>query len=834
MRNLVLASLVACFCGGTVASASVTIADMKDWTIVCAPDAIPSEQFAASEFKALFKGATGIDLPIAAEPPAKQHNVFIGAGPAMQSSPVGFRVDALGEEGLRIRIRRHNIAIAGGRPRGTLYGVYEFFEKYFGVRFLTFDDTYFPEAGSTTTLPSANYTYMPRFSFRWSYYAENAQHPDFAARLRGNTVTNDEKLGGVTHQSLINHSLGRWINPAEFGKTHPEYFALINGERKLDVGGGGPEPCVTNPEVLDIVSERVIKELDANPNQQNFSVSQNDNDAYCRCPNCEAINQREGTPMGAHLQFVNAVAERVAKKHPNVKIGTLAYWYTRKAPKTIVPRDNIQIQLCSIECCTFHAINDPACKKNQAFCKDMAAWKAISKDIWVWNYNTNFSCYDMPFPNLRSIGANVRFFRDNNVKGVFMQANANGPSGEMSDLRNYVISNCLWNPGRDSWPLVEEFCRLHYKNAAQPILDYLTMLHDNAAAKHVHPTCFPSAEQVGLDPEIAAKSMAYFKEALAKADDDAVRARVEKASICAYKAMILAGAGGWKVEDGLCRRTWPEGTPADLADRYIDLCHKYGMSMTSEGGSAEVYFERLKLQNALHAAQLENACWRLTFLPEENGKLVEMLYKPTGRNLLAAMTHGDILVGTHQEVGVAGFEHEKPAKFDVAIQDNTATFTKTLGDGSLVERRVTLPQDDPEAIRYEWTLTHKGAEPKRYQAKARPELNPGSSSADANVVSVYVKDKDWQLINRDWKFDKGADAEALSKAKGGAFAFFNHEAGFGVLETYDPATIARPSLWWSVERPQVNLELFSQDVELKTGESLSLKYDFHYLKQPPK
>jgi len=66
---------------------------------------------------------------------------------------------------------------------------------------------------------------------------------------------------------------------------------------------------------------------------RNISVSQNDNSAYCHCEACEAVNTREGTPMGSHLALVNAVAEQVEKAFPNVKVGTLAYWYTRKAPK---------------------------------------------------------------------------------------------------------------------------------------------------------------------------------------------------------------------------------------------------------------------------------------------------------------------------------------------------------------------------------------------------------------------------------------------------------------------------------------------------------------------
>lgn len=562
---------------------SLKPSDMSGWTVVVAEDAIPSERYAAEEFRSLFNQATGVELAAASKPPKPGGKVLIGPGAS------GLKVDDLGEEGLRISIKPHSIAIAGGRPRGTLYGVYEFLERYFGVRFLTNDHTYFPP-GAARKIPCEDYSYRPPFSFRWTYYKENADYPAFAAKLRVNTTTPDEKLGGITGQRLINHSLYYLIPVEKYGKEHPEYFALVDGVRKLEMGGGGPEVCSTNAAVVDIVTEAVLREIEAHPHQTNFSVSQNDNDAYCRCPNCEAVNQREGTPMGSHLALVNAVAERVAEKHPNVKIGTLAYWYTRKPPRTIVPRENVQIQLCSIECCTLHPINDKRCERNRAFCADVAAWKAISNDIWIWNYNTNFRFYDLPFPNLRSIGPNVRYFRDNNVHGVFMQANGNGNSGEMCDLRNYVISRCLWNPSLNSWKLAEEFCRLHYGKAAGPIWEYLTMIHDNAQAAGMHPTCFPGPAELALTPEIAVKSYNCFQQALALADDHAVRARVEKASIPAYRALIE-----------LCVLPKPAKTavvlplnPSEIIDRYADLCRRYNMTMASEGQAIGDYIEGVR------------------------------------------------------------------------------------------------------------------------------------------------------------------------------------------------------------------------------------------------
>ena len=288
--------------------------------------------------------------------------------------------------------------------------------------------------------------------------------------------------------------------------------------------------------------------------------------------------------MGSHLTFVNAVAERIEKEYPHVKVGTLAYWYTRKPPKTVKPRHNVQIQLCSIECCTLHAIDNPDCEQNQAFCQDTNEWGKICDDIWIWNYNTNFRAYDLPFPNLRSIAPNVRYFLSNNAKGVFMQANGNGLTGEFSDLRNYLISQLIWNPHLDADAHLDEFVNLHYEAAAPPILEYINFLHDNVEERGLHPRCFPTPEDVGLDAESSQTIFDYFQQALALAERPEIRARVEKASIPAYKAMIVAGG------------EMPSQKRQTLIDEYITLCKRYNMSHAAETQAAETYFEELRSQ----------------------------------------------------------------------------------------------------------------------------------------------------------------------------------------------------------------------------------------------
>ena len=113
-------------------------------------------------------------------------------------------------------------------------------------------------------------------------------------------------------------------------------------------------------------------------------------------------------------------------------------------------------------------------------------------------------------------------------------------------------------------------------------MDYINALHDNAEAHRVHPNCFPSPEEVGLDAEFARKAFDYFEQALALAEDDVVRARVGKASICAYKAMIVT-SDDLEAEE----RT-------QLIDRYIALCQRHQMTHATEHLLASDYFEELK------------------------------------------------------------------------------------------------------------------------------------------------------------------------------------------------------------------------------------------------
>lgn len=808
-------------------------AKMAGWDIVVDSEASPAETYAADEFRRFFHEATGIDLPIRTEARRPGRHVYIGPGVAPRRSLPRFDPANMGPEEFRIRVGKKRIAIAGGRPRGTLYGVYQFLEDYLGVRFLTADHTYIPRDPSRL-IPKGKSHRAPPFSFRWSFYRELAADRAFAARLRNNTVTRTKKLGGTARQPLITHSIHYQVPVGKYGADYPEYFTLVDGERLLEVERGGPQVCSTDPDVVNIVTRAVLLEIEAHPNRTTISVSPNDNGLYCTCRRCAAVDEREGSHMGAHLTLVNAVAARVEELYPNVKIGTLAYRYTRKPPRCLRPRHNVQIQLCSFKACTLHAINDPGCPRNAAFCEDLDGWLALTGDLWIWHYATNLRYLDLPFPNLRSIGPSLRYFRDRGARGVFVQANGRCLSGELSDVSNYVISRLLWNPDLDADTLIDEFLQLHYGPAAPPLREYIDLVHDNAEASGVHPSCYVLPEEVGLNESISRRALALFDQALTLAPDDRIQSRVEKAAICAYKALIETG-GALVFDKGTLRMAYPPDVQSRIPS-YETLCRRFGMTRNAEFTSAEDYFNAIKNNQAgVAALRLENELWRVTLVPDMNGLVVDMFHKPSGRNLLPAYGSAGINVprGVFREWGSRGYDHQSPAAFEYELDDTSVVLTKTLADGSTVERTIALLPEQPGTIVCATTFIHRGEEPRTYQFSVLPELNASPVPENSDFLRGFVLNDTWTGFQAQETLDD-ASVALLKAATGGAIAFFNHHAGFGVQVSYQPGQFTHPDLAWNPTLQQIDLDVPTKPITLRQGGAFMFRYQFKFLENPPR
>lgn len=583
----------------------VDLARLDGWVIVVPTNSIPSEMYAAGEFRDLVEQASGKTLQIVAGLEGRPAGrILIGqSAEALSRSRLDIPPQA-GPEDLRIRVSAREIVISGGRPRGTLYGVYTFVEDYLGVRFLTADDTYVPEIGKSCPLPALERTYTPPIPWRYSYYEENHKNHDFAVRLRQNPIAKDDQFGGLSDQRLINHSVSGLLPWNQYGKEHPEYFCLRDGKRPalvLKYQTYEIQPCFSNPDarriMLDALRAQIKREY---PAWKDYSVSQDDNDEYCTCPDCAAKDAVAGCHTGQLLDFVNWVAGEIGKDYPDVTIGTLIYQWSRTTPQNMKPAANVKLQLCSIECCQIHPIDDTNCPLNKPFQKDMEGWAKLSDNIAVWNYNVDFHNYLAPCPNLFNLERNVRFFRANHARGIFMQAAAGTVGAEFSDLRNYMIGNLLWDPSRSGTGLMEEFLRLHYGASAPPIRRFIDRVHEAALSSGRHQSCFSSPAKYGLTDELARQGMADFREAMALAPDEVTRLRVEKASLAAWRLAVDPVAAASRGGKALTAEQKAELRPVVL--EFLELCRKHKVTMMSESvGLEEAAVRLLAMVDALPA-----------------------------------------------------------------------------------------------------------------------------------------------------------------------------------------------------------------------------------------
>jgi hypothetical protein len=262
----------------------------------------------------------------------------------------------------------------------------------------------------------------------------------------------------------------------------------------------------------------VKEKIRSQPGTAIVSVSQNDWYGACQCENCAALDKAEGTNAASVLALANYVGEKIEREFPDVAVDTLAYQYTRKAPKTLKPRPNVIVRLCSIECNFAQPLEH---ESNKDFARDIRDWSRLTNRLYVWNYVTDFPNYMMPFPNWYTVGPNERFFAANGVKGLFEQGAYQSFGSEMAEMEAWVQAQLLWNPNQDDKKLIAEFLRGYYGKAAGPIQQYLDLMAKAAKDTNMVIWVGPDAPFFTLDTMLKAESL--WKDAERRVSSDRER-----------------------------------------------------------------------------------------------------------------------------------------------------------------------------------------------------------------------------------------------------------------------------------------------------------------------
>ncbi len=465
-----------------------------DYRILVSRNAGNMTMLGAEEIASFFKQATYADIEIVTDEKSfSENDKFISIGDNAFSRSAGLNLsESLNGSGYHIETRGKSLFVYGGGDKGNLYGAYDLLEKLFDLEFYSNDETAFGRK-FTINVPKLNYTENPDFSAGNVIYT-GSMISDLGFQQRTRTVSWESVWTGVggAHST---YSLLKGINR----KDYPDWFA-----RQLNASGEVEKEykqlCFTNPEVLEALTEAVIREVDGYADRENVMVGIEDNRDYCRCPDCQALMDAYGGAASASvIKCVNKIAEAVEKhlsetgQNRKVNVVMFAYYGYLEAPvkqnadgsyspidESVKMRDDTAVLIAPIDTDYGHSYYDTAF--NRAERQSFEKWSVLCDSLYLWTYTTNFFYMLAPFDAFNSMQENFRFWKEYNVKHIYAQGQyGNKKATGFVDLQTYLQSKLLWNVDEDLNKLIDGYFENYFKDAAKPMRSYFDELRAHYA-----------------------------------------------------------------------------------------------------------------------------------------------------------------------------------------------------------------------------------------------------------------------------------------------------------------------------------------------------------------
>ena len=418
----------------------------SSYTIIIPQDAGKNDSTAASYLSKYIREMSGADIPILHDSVAPNANeICIG-----NTNRYDFPNEVFAPDGFRIKSLDNKLFVVGGNNKGTIYGVIKLLEGW-GCRKFSPDEMYIPEYNELSLDP-IDFNDSPANTLRIINGKMTADQ-EYADWLRISTISE------IFPPGFYVHTFERLLPRAEYFTDHPEYYAWLGHKYSFD------QLCPSNPEVKDLIIEKLAREMEEYSECDNWAVSQSDNFTWCHCDKCEAIIEEEGSPAGPIIRLVNDVA----LAFPDKTITTLAYQFSRPAPLKTKLADNVMVMLCTIELNRSRPIQYDSLSR--AFVKDITDWGKICENIYLWDYTINFNHSVSPFPNLHVLQPNLQFFYENNVRKQFPQSNLQA-GHEFVELKAKMLSALMWDPYINIDSVKDDFFKNYYQEAGPYMHDY--------------------------------------------------------------------------------------------------------------------------------------------------------------------------------------------------------------------------------------------------------------------------------------------------------------------------------------------------------------------------
>ena len=272
----------------------------------------------------------------------------------------------------------------------------------------------------------------------------------------------------------------------------------------------GSQLCYTNPKLIKQVAQMACDYFEGKGELPEgwkalgdyFAIVPDDNMNLCNCPACEALLQQgrtrktgffsSGEMSDYWFSFVNAVAREVRKTHPDKYIATLAYWAYALPPSFSV-EPNVSIAPCLHTC--YYPVHPEMRENDMKFYREWREKTAAPMFLWVYYHHPMEPALidkwkSFPHVMVHETAKSMQMFIRDGVRGIF-------ECGEQDQLEQYVMAKVWDDPNVDVDALIDEFFRLYFGAAAEPMKRFYLRLEEIACNPANYPA--PYHRRDGID-----------------------------------------------------------------------------------------------------------------------------------------------------------------------------------------------------------------------------------------------------------------------------------------------------------------------------------------------
>ncbi len=405
-------------------------------------DSTTSEKIisAAKILQSYIAKSTGAVLPIYNHLVKNKNTVYVGANTWIQHINTSeLRLDGF----LLNAVDDASLIIIGGSDVGTLNGVYDFLERYLGIRWL---------------MPTQIGIDIPNHSSLNISPSKIIENPIFYSRqvTPGKPFQEWNEYNRVNQEIItVGSSLFKLFPPSEFKQTHPEFYPIINGKRFIpstDDKANHWQPNFSAKGIDEVAAQKIIEFFKTHPQAISYSLGMNDAAEFDESSQSLARRNGKVNYLGLenvsddYFMWANAVAEKVLKVYPNKLFGVLAYRSIAEPPDKIAINSNI------IPYLTYERMRwaNPALRKSGEELTER--WSNVSPVIGWYDYAYGLG-YMVPRVWFHTMQNYLSWGADHNVKYYYAEVYPNWGNGP----KEWVLAKLLWNPHQNVDSLVNDW-----------------------------------------------------------------------------------------------------------------------------------------------------------------------------------------------------------------------------------------------------------------------------------------------------------------------------------------------------------------------------------------